>query len=145
MAESDWPGDELPPRERRVVAALVLQGWTYRYGDERFLFLTAPKQKAGEWWRVDRETLAPPEPAPRKEEPADTSTFLDRLKASVARHGVDLTDRTRRAGFTLSQVRSMVRQGYSARQVVDRTGWGGYWIADLVGPDGFYSDTKETG
>lgn len=140
MAESEWPGDELPPHERNRVRELVRKGWVYRYGGENRLSLTAPN---GDHWRVKRDDRALPVWEKDDTAPAP-SNLREQLAKLIPAHGIDLTDQTRRPGYTLAQVRSLVRQGYSAKQVVTTTGWGGYWIADLVGPDGSYRN-KEMG
>jgi hypothetical protein len=140
VAESEWPGEELPPKERSVIAALVLKGWQYKYGDENRLSLTAPN---GDHWRVKRDDLALPVWEKRDDDAARRS--LEEMLLKLAPPTVDLTDKTRRPGFSLGQVRSLIRQGYSARQVVDMTGWGAYWYADLVGPDGYYHGEREKG
>lgn len=138
---SEWPGEELPARERSVIAGLVLKGWQYKYVDENRLSLTAPN---GDHWRVKRDDLALPD-WEKRDDGAAMRSFTEMLAKLAPRVPVDPNDRTRRPGYSLAQVRSMVKQGYSAQQVVAQTGWGGYWVADLVGPDGYYHGEKETG
>jgi hypothetical protein len=142
VAESEWPGEELSPAERSTCQALVLKGWVYSYTDENRLTLVSPQ---GDYWRVKRDDRALPDWQKRDDTVAMSKLYELLARVAPVSSGVDLTDRTRRPGWTLAQVRGMVRQGYSAKQVVERTGWGGYWIADLVGPDGFYHGVKETG
>lgn len=146
MAESEWPGDELPPRERAVVAALVLKGWQYMYRDEDHLILRSPDQLGGnEWWQVKADGGAPPERI-TKQRPEPVRTVADRLAAvrrQTPKTNVDLHCKARKPGYTLRQVRALMKQGYSADKVVEITGWGGYWIADLIGMDGYYHESDE--
>jgi hypothetical protein len=141
MPETEWPGEELPPKERSFIAALVLKGWQYRYGGENRLSLVAPN---GDHWRVKRDDHALPV-WEKKDDGAAMRSLHEMLAKLAPPTTVDLTDKTKRPGYTLRQVRALMRQGYSAQQVVAQTGWGGYWIADLVGADGYYHEERETG
>ena len=50
----------------------------------------------------------------------------------------DLTNRTEGAkGWTVSQARTLFRDGYSRAQVCRVTGWGGYWLSDLDDGTGY--------
>src|SRR4051794_39515742 len=61
MPEVAFPGDELAPHERKAVASLVLEGWTYLYCDGEDFVMQSPDQAGTKnWWRVDRDGKLPP-------------------------------------------------------------------------------------
>jgi hypothetical protein len=147
MPEIAWPGEELPPHEQAAVRELVEKGWTYLFCDGEDFAMRAPGQKTQEWWRIDRDG----KPVRRRERagevvppPTPLAELLAKLTAlAPPSTGVDPHDKTRAPGTTLSQVRSLVRQGYHGRQVTQMTGWGGYWFHDLLDDDGYYNEERE--
>jgi len=147
MPEIAWPGEELPPHERAAVRELVEKGWTYLYCDGDDFAMQAPGQGVKEWWRIDRDGR-PVRRRERSAEPVPPPTPLAELLAKLTakvppQPGFDPDDKTRAPGCTLSQVRSLVRQGYSGAQVQRMTGWGGYWFADMLDDDGYYNEERE--
>lgn len=150
MAEVAFPGEELPAHERQVVQELIEKGWTYLFCDGEDFAMQAPGQGAKEWWRIDRDGK-PVRRRDRKGEvippPQTAAEFIAKLIAMAPQvqhpKGVDPEDKTRAAGVTLAQVRSLVRQGYSGAQVQQMTGWGGYWFADMLDNDGYYNEERE--
>lgn len=148
MPEIAWPGEELDARERAALASLVLDGWRYMYCDGEDFAMQSPDQIGTKsWWRIKRDGTAPPvRVSGKREVPAPssiaelTAKLLLRAKTTPP---VDLDCKDRRPGASLKQVRSLIRQGYSAQQVTQMTGWGAYWFADLLGADGYYDDDME--
>lgn len=99
-----------------------------------------------DWWRVRYQGYEAPVPEQAPDPvAAQVLSLLDKLKPKHAPKptGVDYDDQRKAPGYSLREVRAMVRRGYPAAQVVKITGWGAYWIADLVGPDGYYLDETE--
>lgn len=147
MPEVAWPGEELPPHERKAVADLVLDGWTYLYCDGENFVMQSPEQiGTKDCWRIDRDGKAPAvymrgeRPVPPPSSVAQlTAKLMHRVKPPV----VDVDCKDRSPGASLRQVRSLVRQGYSAAQVTRMTGWGAYWFADLLDSDGYYNEERE--
>lgn len=146
MPEIAWPGEELPPHEQNAVRQLIEQGWIYHYCDGEDFAMQAPGQGTKEWWRIDRDG----KPVRRRERtlevvppPTPLVDLLAKLAPPSNPKGVDGEDKTRAAGVTLAQVRSLVRQGYSGVQVQRMTGWGGYWFADMLDDDGYYNEERE--
>lgn len=100
-----------------------------------------------DWWRARYQGVVP-EQQPAKPRTAPTKpkaqVQAERVLEVLARYQpkpeppVDVEDRRKSPKYTLAEVRAMLRRGYPAAQVCRITGWGGYWIADLVGPDGYY-------
>jgi hypothetical protein len=146
VPEIAWPGEELAPHERKVVADLVLDGWTYLYCDGEDFVMQSPEQQGSkDCWRVDRDGKTPPRRVgtPR---PVPAPTSMTELAAKLRprrQSAFDATCRDRAPGVSLRQVRSLVRQGYSAIQVTQMTGWGAFWFADLLDSDGYYNEERE--
>jgi hypothetical protein len=42
----------------------------------------------------------------------------------------------------MGQARTMIRDGYRLAKVCERTGWGGFWFEDQVGPDGYLKEER---
>lgn len=147
MPEIAWPGEELPPHEQKAARELVEKGWVYHYCDGDDFLMQAPGQGVKEWWRIDRDG----KPVRRRERasgavppPTPLAELLAKLTAlAPPDRGFDPDDKTRAPGATLSQVRSLVRQGYSGAQVQRMTGWGAYWFADMLDDDGYYNEERE--
>lgn len=95
-----------------------------------------------DWWRYRYGDEEVPQPAKPEPSPAVTS-MLAKLKPK--RPVIDMDCKKRNPAYSLRDVRRMVREGYSLTQVVERTGWGAFWIADMVGPDGYYLEEMGTG
>jgi hypothetical protein len=91
----------------------------------------------GGWTRAPKEVkpVGPARTPSRVEQRA--TRVLERLERQFPSHAVDLDDRRRNPECDLLTVRNMFRQGYPLALVVERTGWGGYWLADMAGPDGY--------
>jgi len=97
-----------------------------------------------DWWRYRYGDEEVPKPEPKPDPQLVTvQRMLAKLKPK--RPAIDMDCKSRNPAFSLRDVRRMVREGYSLSQVVERTGWGAFWIADMVGPDGYYRDEMEMG
>jgi hypothetical protein len=101
----------------------------------------------GEWrqtydggWAKAPKQVKPVGPArtPSRVEQQATRV-LDRLEEFTPKPqlSVDLDDRRRGVEYELGHARAMFRQGYPLKFVVQRTGWGAYWLADMAGEDGY--------
>lgn len=85
-----------------------------------------PVTTHGAWWRPTQPQEAPVEPA---EAPVEAPRPIPSGPDPDARG----------ANYTLAQARTLLRQGYHVKKVVQRTGWGRNWFSDLVDATGYYS------
>lgn len=99
--------------------------WTEREWRER--------QRDEVWWRAEQYAppLPEPEPEPEPEKPqvrAYHAEFMDRLDRSKR-----VKDDAQGNGrWTLAAARQQLKDGYALEAVIERTGWGRMWLADLA-------------
>lgn len=87
------------------------------------------------WWR---QLYAPPanepepEAAPEPEPGPRVSRYGAALMARLTSASTVRADAQGNGRWTLAEARQMLRDGYSLDSVVERTGWGRMWLADLA-------------
>lgn len=79
-------------------------------------------------WRAQLVGYVEPEPEP---EPEPLSRQAQDLLARATRGRV-IRDDAKGDTWTLAAARQLLRDGYSLDRVVERTGWGSMWLADLA-------------
>lgn len=85
----------------------------------------AMQAESDTWWR---RLYAAERTAGEPEQPAEPSPNLTSLVGRITRSRVR---EDAKGPGPLSEARQMVREGYSVDRVVERTGWGRMWLADL--------------
>lgn len=122
--------DTTPVREKYVGESLTSDG-SGSIADTRWRRRQA---RSGVWWRqaMAGEVCVECGGLDGKHQHACSTTLSDYAKDFLARAHAVRPDARGDKGWALSDARQMLKDGYPMERVIERTGWGSMWLADLA-------------